>query len=306
MLGFSRGPIDGPVTRGLTARGITAKPPRLCSGGSTPALDAKPMAARGTRSARRRGSAAPIRAGDGKGLDADARTGCGFRVDCRLVHAPPSNAHPASPGNARREMTLLSGSDRLTASHRRVLHPHTDFRESLYVGGLGSSDWPTGAFQQRVRGTQRVALENVHVYCVWISMHKWLAAGVGGPASRPFFFFRASVRRHRRNLMSGVARSTGQSPSPPIGKSFGPPVPRLRGGRSPEEAARDGGKGDREGSEASRALGSRQATGEGSQRTIVAECSLASCQSGEWDGILSSRGNRFGSLVQRHARWRSR
>ena len=187
MLGFSRGPIDGPVTRGLTARGITAKPPRLCSGGSTPALDAKPMAARGTRSARRRGSAAPIRAGDGKGLDADARTGCGFRVDCRLVHAPPSDAHPASPGNARREMTLLSGSDRLTASHRRVLHPHTDFRESLYVGGLGSSDWPTGAFQQRVRGTQRVALENVHVYCVWISMHKWLAAGVARPSESPFF-----------------------------------------------------------------------------------------------------------------------
>src|SRR5262245_57734320 len=88
--------------------------------------------------------------------------------------------------------------------------------------------------------------------------------------------------------MSGVARSAGQSPSPPFGRSFGPPVPRLTGGRSPEEAARDGGKGGRESSGASRALGSRQATGGGSQRTIVAERPPASCQSGGWDGILSS------------------
>ncbi len=97
-------------------------------------------------------------------------------------------------------MTVLSGSGRLAAFQRRVLHPHTDFRESLYVGGLGSSDRPTGALQQRVRGTQRVALENVPVYCVWISMHKWLAAGVARPSESPFFLlscFGPTTPKHR-------------------------------------------------------------------------------------------------------------
>jgi hypothetical protein len=86
----------------------------------------------------------------------------------------------------------------------------------------------------------------------------------------------------------GVARSTGQSPSLPIGRSSGPLIPRLRGGRSQHEPVRDGGKVARESSEAVRALGSRRATREDSRRTIVADCSLASCQSGGWDGILSS------------------
>ena len=40
---------------------------------------------------------APIRAGDGKGLGADAGAGCGFRVDCHLAGAPPFDVHSAAP-----------------------------------------------------------------------------------------------------------------------------------------------------------------------------------------------------------------
>ena len=126
---FFRGPIDGRVTGGLAAlgdgRAATATSLRKEYARAGRENVGGPWVSIGTTSRPPLHRSVPARA---EGLAPTPEPGAAsVSIPALPVYLNGARAPP--PRQRRREMTALSGFDLLTASRRRVPHPHTDFRE---------------------------------------------------------------------------------------------------------------------------------------------------------------------------------